>query len=355
MTFHIRRPSFRLMVIGVLAFIFSAIFFLSPTVTHLVKVAVPKPTPTFYNACNHNSSVAVHVARTSVPAVHRRVFHYFPSPTCDWARRPTTKLTPPHASSVLLGVVTSADRFEKRRIIRNTYGQDARSSTRIVFVVGRQDWETETGRELSKEAHMYGDIMVLDIDENGDNGKTFTFFQTAATVFSSCPFTYVAKVDDDVWFHLPHLESRLDAAAPYAPTTGVYYGVHLDWMREFHYMAGMITCLSWNIVQWVATDPYAAIHAVGPEDVKTGQWVLEFGRQRAEKLGNSDSPFHNKPRKCPAGGGYPTYVCEPWKNAYDWNWPKDEIRGFNRTTVVAVHRLKEAWRFCEADALLGPR
>ncbi|KAJ3158320.1 hypothetical protein HDU86_003029 [Geranomyces michiganensis] len=345
----VRRPFIRLLIVFVAA-VFAATLVLLTPLRGLVNSKVWQKRPHFINACNHPPTNAVQIYRERLPHVQRRTFMSgYGTPTCEWSLPYTDA-----PSSVLLGVVTSVSRFSKRRLIRNTYARDARDSTRIVFVVGKQNWESEMGRALAAEARMYGDIMELDIEENGDLGKTHAFYLAVNKVFWACRFTYVAKVDDDVWFHLPHLEARLDKLADHAVTKGVYYGALLSWKPDFHYMAGMITALSWNIVEWITKDPFPEHNSWGPEDVKTGEWVQRFGQQRAEALGNPlKHPFHINPVKCPSGKGYPHYECEPREML--WDGDGDKMTAFNKDTVVGLHRMKEDAQFCQADALLGPR
>ncbi|KAJ3151094.1 hypothetical protein HDU89_002306 [Geranomyces variabilis] len=346
----VRRPFIRLLVV-VVAAVFAAMLFLTTPLRGLVnsRYSEWRKRPRFVNACNHPATSAVQAYREKLPHVPRRTFmRDFGTPTCEWSLPYTDA-----PSSVLLGVVTSVSKFSKRKLIRNTYARDARDSTRVVFVVGKQNWESEMGQALAAESRMYGDIMELDIEENGDLGKTHAFYLAVNKVFWACRFTYVAKVDDDVWFHLPHLEARLDKLVDQAVTEGVYYGALLSWQPNFHYMAGMITALSWNIVEWITKDPFSEHNAWGPEDVKTGEWVQRFGQQRAEALGNSKHPFHTNPITCPSGKGYPHYECEPRESL--WDGDEGRLTQFKPDTVVGLHRMKNDTLFCEADALLGPR
>ncbi|TPX61981.1 hypothetical protein SpCBS45565_g07124 [Spizellomyces sp. 'palustris'] len=194
--------------------------------------------------------------------------------------------------------------------------------------------------------------MFLGIEENGDGGKTFEFFKSAHQLFRPCPFTYVAKADDDVWFHIPNLQKRLDSVVSSAKNEGVYYGMLLTWQNEektdiFQYMAGMITAVSMNILAWITTDPFPYENRFGPEDWMTGMWI----RHLCEERRNSTSNFFVAD-VCPFAEGIPRYVCEPPENAHDYYYHKEGLAGFSHGRVVAVHRLKEDWRFCEADKIL---
>ncbi|KAJ3023098.1 hypothetical protein HKX48_004214 [Thoreauomyces humboldtii] len=339
-----RRIHLLIFVLLLVAIVYRFTSVFSTVYRAVLRYTQVRAPPTFYTPCGSSNPPR--------PLIHRPTFTVKGRPICDWSQSGAP-------SSLLLTVMISGDRFEKRSIIRNTYPRDARSSTRVVFALGRLDrLLPEQRRRVWDEYYMYGDILLLDVDENGDSGKTYHTFETVSRLFSHCPFTYVAKVDDDAWFHMPHVQLRLDALVPFAQEQGVYYGALHDWPKTFHYMTGMITGLSWNLVQWIGKDPWVESNKGGPEDWMTGTWVQEFGRRRAMALPtpNPALPFHNDPLECPHGEGYPHYHCEPREDLWDWEYHHEEnFVGWNTTSVIGMHNLKTIELFCDADTTVRPR
>lgn len=89
---------------------------------------------------------------------------------------------------VFVGVMTMDSRAERRSVIRSTYGAHTRpvdpitgletSNVQLKFVMGRPRKAFE--RSVALEMEMYNDIVVLDVQENMNKGKTHAFFRWAA-------------------------------------------------------------------------------------------------------------------------------------------------------------------------------
>jgi Galactosyltransferase len=112
---------------------------------------------------------------------------------------------------LLLGVVTTWDKIERRHLIRHLYplsqknlsGTTGSDVVRTIFVIGEPKSETASAI-LKWESEMYGDIMILDgIDENMNTGKTFHFFKALhdwRILYQDGGWTHVGKIDDDTWY-----------------------------------------------------------------------------------------------------------------------------------------------------------
>lgn len=209
---------------------------------------------------------------------------------------------------VFVGVMTMDSRFERRAIIRQTYvahtlpvdsvtGQRM-SNVQVKFVMGKPRRALQ--RRIALEMEMYNDIVVLDVKENMNAGKTHAFFSWAAanaTVPILRPLKavtaaqtsianqqgtagdqdghsydvawkkvdYVVKADDDAFLVLRELERHLRVA----PRKMTYWGYLIrNW-----FMAGEAYALSADLVSYVATSPQVAAHIKGKEDKVTSRWI----------------------------------------------------------------------------------
>ncbi|KAJ9111373.1 hypothetical protein QFC19_001141 [Naganishia cerealis] len=85
---------------------------------------------------------------------------------------------------LFIGVFTTDEGRERRMMIRQTYGSHHKSrvpgteGVRIRFIMGRP--RTRFERAVKLEMETFGDIVLLDIPENMNSGKTHAFFSWAA-------------------------------------------------------------------------------------------------------------------------------------------------------------------------------
>ncbi|CAO1625654.1 unnamed protein product [Parajaminaea phylloscopi] len=207
---------------------------------------------------------------------------------------------------VFVGVMTMDAKYERRAIIRQTYAAHtlpvdattghAMSNVQLKFVMGSP--RPEFARRVALEMEMYNDIVVLDVKENMNGGKTHAFFQWAASnaVFPVLrpravqgqsdnatsrgvvrggdgilhdvawkKADYVVKADDDAFLVLHELERHLRVA----PRNLAYWGYLIrDW-----FMAGEAYALSADLVSYVATSASVAAHVKGKEDKVTSRWM----------------------------------------------------------------------------------
>ncbi|KAK3159293.1 hypothetical protein QOZ80_2AG0148280 [Eleusine coracana subsp. coracana] len=231
---------------------------------------------------------------------------------------------------LLIGVLTRADLYERRHLLRMVYGLQLASPNNnnltahvdVRFVFCRL-YKDDQRVLVPLEILVHGDVIVLDgCEENLNGGKTFTFLSAAAEIFADEPYDYVMKADDDIFVRLPQLVESLSGM----PREDMYYGATIPCssMDPFHeYMAGMGYVLSWDLVQWIATSDVARTHSVGTEDMLTGKW-LHIG-------GKGKNRFNAKPAIHDYLNPVPVDQCE---HAFT---PSD----------IAVHRLKSNPRWAE--------
>ncbi|KNC78579.1 hypothetical protein SARC_08996 [Sphaeroforma arctica JP610] len=238
---------------------------------------------------------------------------------------------------VLIGVFSVASHFERRSLIRTTYmrmtrrdrdEQDypqrksskssgsakralhrrfARNAT-VVFVVGQPVNSAEL-HLLWSERDTHGDILILPCEENMDEGKTFEYFKHVYEVYGpgqsgqisrgtrartadgpgnsdsgaqgelssarpAIPYRFVVKTDEDTWVHVANLEAKLDSL----PNRGTYFGRAVCVGARTGsdcFMAGLGYALSWDLVEFIATDPTVAHNTVGQEDALVSEWFYQ--------------------------------------------------------------------------------
>ncbi|VAI61814.1 unnamed protein product [Triticum turgidum subsp. durum] len=158
---------------------------------------------------------------------------------------------------LLIGILTRADVYERRHLLRMVYGLQlaadpalaAQVDVRFVFCRLYKDDQRVL---VPLEILAHGDVIVLDgCEENLNGGKTHTFFTAVAELYADAPYDYVMKADDDILIRVAALVASLGAM----PREDMYYGAtipcnSMDPGRG--YMSGMGYALSWDLVQWVA-------------------------------------------------------------------------------------------------------
>ena len=191
-------------------------------------------------------------------------------------------LTPDNAPkanmSILLGVLTMASKVERRNIIRLAYGVQRTevADVTLKFVIGKPKNDEEK-LAVGLESLQYGDIIVLNCEENMNNGKSFMYFSTIAAM--GFHYDYVMKLDDDSYVRTDNLAKSL---APLS-RTDLYYGYVLPCENEdpyAWYMAGMGYILSWDLVQWVSESPDVRNNTAGTEDKLMGDWLNAGGKAK---------------------------------------------------------------------------
>jgi hypothetical protein len=102
---------------------------------------------------------------------------------------------------VWIGIFSTAQNLARRQIIRALYQPDLPpSSERLIelrFIIGRppnENWKYL----LESENDVYKDIVVLDVEENMEEGKTWEYFRWLSQEKRGPRPQFVLKTDDDV-------------------------------------------------------------------------------------------------------------------------------------------------------------
>ncbi|KIY32445.1 hypothetical protein I305_05013 [Cryptococcus gattii E566] len=225
--------------------------------------------------------------------------------------------------SMLIGVFTTDAGLERRHMIRQSYASHWRSrregteGVRIKFVMGKPRKRYEKAIQLEMEA--FNDILLLDMDENMNSGKTYAFFSWAAEnasvpdwEYPSHPRSdsddfnsdarhgieaaqggklhapvwrgekkpqYVVKADEDSFIMLGELERRLRVV----PRMRTYWG----YLVKNQFMAGECYALSFDLVEYIAASPVLKTLTRGKEDKLVAKWI-GMHPQREEIVWSTD-------------------------------------------------------------------
>lgn len=215
--------------------------------------------------------------------------------------------------SLLIGILTFPDNYERRHFLRLVYGIQSSPIADIdVKFVFCNLTKPEQRVLIALEIRRFNDIIVLNCTENMNNGKTYTYFSSLPSILPR-RYSYVMKADDDVFIRLSPLALSLQTL----PRLDLYYGfvIPCTSMNPYvDYMSGMGFLLSWDLVEWIGKSDIPGNEMNGPEDKMVGKWL---------KMGNkAKNRFSNKPAM------------------YDYPGTNGRCSHELIPETVAVHRLK---------------
>lgn len=205
---------------------------------------------------------------------------------------------------IVVGIMSQAEDHHRRTLIRQSYKRypnvysrvkNSNGTVDVRFVLGLPSTADHISA-LVKEYGEHEDIIVLDVPENGDGGKSFRWFLYASSRWRHSGVQYVLKGDQDTYLRTIPLEKRLMQA----PRTLFYSGIMMtrshtgvDGGAEvtFQYAGGMAYVLSIDLVHWIAHSELAARNSAGPEDLLTGFWFAASGI--SVTIDNYDAGYHD--------------------------------------------------------------
>jgi len=240
---------------------------------------------------------------------------------------------------ILLGVFSVASKVERRNLMRVAYGiqRTERAQLTLRFILGKPKSDEEK-LAVGLESLHYGDVLVLDIEENMNHGKSFTFFSTVAAL--GVHYNYVMKVDDDSYVRVENLVKSLEPL----PREDLYYGYVLPCENQdpyAWYMAGMGYVLSWDLVEWVHESPIPRNATEGTEDQLMGSW-LDAGKKAKNRV-NKKPLFYDYPEfggKCAHELIPETILVHQVKNDKRWHhvlafFERDRVAGLFAPAVAS--------------------
>lgn len=181
---------------------------------------------------------------------------------------------------IILGFFSTAREKDKiwRQVHRETHFQYSNVCPHCPilsrFILGQPATQDER-IALERENQTYGDLILLPIPENMNEGKTYHWWKYAAEHFSTAK--YVAKADTDsyVWMHA--LEQDLER---FNGRQSIYYGRmscghRVGCKGNQRFISGGFQVMSIDLVHWIA-DPlnsFVQERIKGYEDLITGEWL----------------------------------------------------------------------------------
>lgn len=235
---------------------------------------------------------------------------------------------------LLVGVLCTAEDFERRALIRNTYLKFKPDSTDYAFIIGKpRSWQLMT--LLEYENKHYGDIMVLNTRENMNDGKTVKFFEAIyKTQHLRNGYMFVLKSDIDTMLNLPALQKKFSNfekdIRQNKTTPNIYFGRYIRDEPGAYFM-GMGYALSMDLVEGIfSKDNWCVQNCVGHEDGVMGTCVKHWddNRNLVSWIAGSPLEFFDDPQS-----------GMPWSQDYNEH-------------MLVVHQLKRSDHFINAFAEL---
>ncbi|CAG8636735.1 23104_t:CDS:2 [Cetraspora pellucida] len=172
--------------------------------------------------------------------------------------------------------MTYYEKIETRECLRKlyTHSNDAlarylgveKSPVTIRFILGLP--KDENKDKLEEESKMYGDVVILNITENMNKGKTFEYFNWFAKHRED---NYMLKLDDDAFLHLIHYYRDLQDL----PRERAYYGNAIDYNNgTYGFIGGAGYTLSRDLVRNIVGSQWVRSNVEGNEDWLVTQWSI---------------------------------------------------------------------------------
>ncbi|WOL08588.1 hypothetical protein Cni_G17341 [Canna indica] len=184
---------------------------------------------------------------------------------------------------ILVGVLTVPSTYERRHLLRNAYflqpNLTANAHVDVRFFLCNLTSD-EQRVLVALEVMRYGDIVVLDCEENMNEGKTYAYFSSLPALFEETPYDYALKADDDTYIRLDEMALTLERM----PREDLYLGLFIPCKNitdRMGWMTGMAYALSWDLVEWISRSEIPRKHrAIQPygEDVVLASWLRDASR-----------------------------------------------------------------------------
>ncbi|RIB17621.1 Glycosyltransferase Family 31 protein [Gigaspora rosea] len=128
--------------------------------------------------------------------------------------------------------------------------------------------------KLEEESKIHGDIVILNITENMNNGKTFEYFKWFAKHRED---NYLLKLDDDSFLHLIHYYRDLQDL----PRKRAYYGnaIFNKGSETNTFFGGAGYTLTRDLIMDITGSDWVSSDTVGTEDWLVGNWVCHVARE----------------------------------------------------------------------------
>mmetsp|Transcript_45700 Transcript_45700/g.130444 ORF Transcript_45700/g.130444 Transcript_45700/m.130444 type:complete len:356 (-) Transcript_45700:120-1187(-) len=156
---------------------------------------------------------------------------------------------------------------------------------KFVYVIGGRGLKDMMVLQLEEESKLYGDIVMLPIAENMNEGKSHEWFKFAQKEYPSA--TYIAKGDLDALIHPAHLAQQLMSL----PSDNLLYGFDcshnklfkhatqllsvsfVDDLSDSRFMCGMFYLFSRGLLECIGKSQRVTTR--GAEDQVASKWPFE--------------------------------------------------------------------------------
>eukprot|EP01083_Nonionella_stella_P009844 28176_1 len=182
-----------------------------------------------------------------------------------------------------IGIFTMDKKVELRQTIRSI--NDCQLQTdfgyKYFFVIGRPSAAYQL--TVQQEIEQYEDIIVLDIKENMNEGKTFDFFKHVTNDPDLSRYEYVGKFDDDLFIVVPNFEpqmKRFDQICLKSKQRWCYIGIPAEFepdQYKYRYFCGFAQILSMNLAKQMVANSQNEQNKIGQEDYLMTVWLRTLG------------------------------------------------------------------------------
>ncbi|KAL7416438.1 hypothetical protein BDY24DRAFT_438946 [Mrakia frigida] len=191
----------------------------------------------------------------------------------------SSRLQPRPPLLLLLGIFSTADKVDRRNFLRNQtryegeWPTEGKYRTDFRFILGRPKG-LKSKWKVWWENRKYGDLVVVDCEENIDTGKTHAFLQWASEGRerergwfwevkgnrSEEEPKFVMKADDDTLLVMPNV---LAALGSMDCSLNIYWGTSAGATHYFdRYFRGLGYALSWPLVKWIGSSNMFALFLI---------------------------------------------------------------------------------------------
>ena len=169
---------------------------------------------------------------------------------------------------ILIGIMSVASDLKRRTLLRNIYIYHS-DQFEIYFVIAKPT-SSINEKSIQEEQDINSDLILLDITENMDDGKTYSFFRYAANLPTK--YKYYLKADQDSFLHLKNIQKRLQEL----PSDNIYWGRNFQSNPKI--MVGMLYGATNDLVHFISKSWQVYYHQFGPEDRVFGDWIAMANR-----------------------------------------------------------------------------
>ncbi|CAG8705145.1 21462_t:CDS:2 [Dentiscutata erythropus] len=194
---------------------------------------------------------------------------------------------------IFVGIWSTAKNTAIRNLIRTLYSKQKKDliddKVDFKFILGKSSDNDMS--MLIAENDTFGDIVILDVKENMNNGKAYYYWQWVGINIKTTEYDHAAKTDDDSFVHFQNMALNLRPL----PRDYLYYGHIIKYKKKIAFARGLLQVLSLNYVYPFVSIPFNEKEWNGPEDVKLGAWLDKYTNSTLNQF-NEDCLMIHDPR-----------------------------------------------------------